>query len=364
MPPRSARFVVGVLTLLICVSFFASLVKAEEFITDLQIDTSVSKGITFLISQQDADGNFGGSGLYRAHPAVTALCGLALLADDHTLTRGAHAQELRNCVTALLAHAKPNGLIGDAELSPQVMYAHGYAITFLSEICGQENFQKKLQKNSREDYQENLREIIRRGVALIVQTQNAQGGWRYVPQRVLDADISVTATQLIALRSAKNAGFFVPSKTIADAANFIRSLQNEDGGFRYRVQEPESGFSRTAAALVALQAAGEYKSEKCTRGFGYLSTPPKIIEYETYGFFYAATAIYCGGGVIEESAKSLAESFEKLEWEHWYRRTARDFIARQNADGSWNSTTSREAETAMIIILLRLPQSRIPSLQR
>ena len=46
-----------------------------------------------------------------------------------------------------------------------------------------------------------LRDALERAVALIVSSQNDQGGWRYEP-RPADADISVTVMQLVALRAA------------------------------------------------------------------------------------------------------------------------------------------------------------------
>ena len=50
-----------------------------------------------------------------------------------------------------------------------------------------------------------LREKVDAAVKLIVNTQNAEGGWRYQPQR-RDADISVTICEVMALRAARNAG--------------------------------------------------------------------------------------------------------------------------------------------------------------
>jgi len=54
----------------------------------------------------------------------------------------------------------------------------------------------------------------------IIESQNAEGGWRYNP-RPFDADISVTVCQMMALRSAKNAGAFAKlakARKVADNA--------------------------------------------------------------------------------------------------------------------------------------------------
>ncbi|MGL4944036.1 MAG: prenyltransferase/squalene oxidase repeat-containing protein [Thermoguttaceae bacterium] len=320
-------------------------ITAEEVSTDA-IDTAVARGVAFLVSQQRDDGHLQSRGLYAGHAAVTSLAGLALLADDNTPTRGERAENVRRIVEALLRDAKPSGFIGDEATPHQAMYAHGYAVTFLAEVCGM---------NDRDFPQ--LRDVVARGVAIIVRTQNQQGGWRYTPKIVDDADISVTATQLVALRSAKNAGFAVPASTVRAATDYITRLQNDDGGFRYRISEHDSGFSRTAAAIVALQAAGDYDAEPVQRAFAYIAksqTSDAKIEYETYGLFYAAIAIYCAG----------THAPSEIDWKTWHETTVRKLVASQEPDGSWPSTTSREAETAMIVALLRLPKNRVASWQK
>lgn len=322
----------------------------------LAIDTAVSRGVAFLVAQQRDDGHLRSRGLYAGHAAVTALAGLALLADDNTPSRGPHAETTRRLVAALVRDARPSGFIGDETTSLQAMYAHGYAVTFLAEVCG-------MADDGDEKKETALRDVVRRGVAIIVKTQNPQGGWRYAPRVVEDADISVTATQIIALRSAKNAGFFVPPNVVAAATDYIARLQNDDGGFRYRLTEKESGFARSAVAVVALQAAGDYESDRVKRALGYIASKalPRLeaatprLEYETYGLFYTGIAIHCGDCV----AASVS-----LTWSDWYSRTARDLVARQQADGSWESSTSSEVETAMILVLLRLPHYRIASFQK
>lgn len=309
-------------------------------------DDAVARGVAFLVSQQRDDGHFTSQGLYAGHAAITSIVGLAFLADDNTPSRGERAENVSRIVAALLRDAKPSGFIGDEATPHQAMYAHGYAVTFLAEVCGM---------SDREFPQ--LREVVSRGVALIVRTQNQQGGWRYAPKIVEDADISVTVAQLVALRSAKNAGFAVPVSTVHAATDYITRLQNDDGGFRYRLTERESGFARTAAAIAALQAAGDYKTEPVQRAFAYIAKPRTSgtrIEYETYGLFYAAIAIYCGG----------VHTPSEIDWKTWYANTVRELIACQEPDGSWPSTTSREAETAMIIALLRLPKNRVASWQK
>ena len=96
-----------------------------------------------------------------------------------------------------------------------------------------------------------LRGQLRRAIDLIIDAQNDQGGWRYTPASN-EADISVTACQLMALRAARNTGLAVPKKTIDRGVEYVTRCQNSDGGFRYRLFEAaESKFPRSAAAVVS-----------------------------------------------------------------------------------------------------------------
>src|SRR5262245_5355003 len=131
------------------------------------------------------------------------------------------------------------------------MYCHGFGTLFLAEAYGMAR-DPALHKR--------LRETIERAVQLIVSAQNGEGGWRYEPQRS-QADVSVTICQIMALRAARNAGFFVPKETVDRCVKYVRSCQlPTDGGFSYfAAQGPNQGpsaFARSAAGVVALYCAG------------------------------------------------------------------------------------------------------------
>jgi hypothetical protein len=83
----------------------------------------------------------------------------------------------------------------------------------------------------------------------------------------------VTTCQMLALISAQQSGIAVPRAVIDRGIDFLCRCQNPDGGFRYRlIDPPESLFPRSAAAVVALHAAGLYDDEVVLRGREYLAT--------------------------------------------------------------------------------------------
>jgi len=145
-------------------------------------------------------------------------------------------------------------------------------------------------------------EKLAKAVNLIVDTQNAEGGWRYQPQR-RDADISVTICQVMALRSARNAGLYVPPRTIERCIEYVKRSQNADGGFRYQnIGGSPSAFPRSAAALVSLYSAGVYEGRAIERGLKYVETytpTGEIFRHESnyfYGHYYAVQAMWHAGG--------------------------------------------------------------------
>ncbi len=328
--------------------------QASADLITIPTDLAIDRGLHFLANRQLADGSFGPRG-YRRNVAVCSLSGLAFLASGSTPGRGLHGESIDRCIDYLLRHTSESGFIQVADATSRgPMYGHGFAVLFLSETLGM---------SARSDLQDHLVAAVE----LIVQSQNDAGGWRYLP-RPDDADLSVTVCQVMALRSARNAGITVPKETIDRALDYIRACQNEDGGFRYRLHSSRSGqtesarpeshrsqFARSAAALVALTSAGVYEGPERTAGLDYLNQflpgPPQTahLPYYFYGHYYAALAMWHA---------------EPTRWQPWYRAIRDELITRQQEDGSWSDSICPEYGTAMACIILQVPNNCLPILQR
>jgi hypothetical protein len=315
--------------------------RAGNELLTLPARKAIDGGIGFLVARQNEDGSFG-TGDYSRNVAVCSLCGMALLAQGSTPDRGRHAVTLRRCLEFVLANAAASGLIHAGEGSGrEPMYGHGFSTLFLAEVYGA--------------VLESVRDKLSRAVQLIVDSQNAEGGWRYEPRRH-EADVSVTVCQVMALRAARNAGLFVPNDTIDRAVNYLKRAQNPDGGFMYMLDHPgESSFPRSAAAVVALMNAGFYDTDEVRRGIEYLqkNTPPlKSLSghsYLLYGHYYAAQAMWHVGG---------------NSWNSWYP-LIRDFlVANQEKNGSWYEAISPEYSAAMACLVLQMPNNYLPIFQR
>ncbi|QDV90339.1 Prenyltransferase and squalene oxidase repeat protein [Phycisphaerae bacterium RAS2] len=300
---------------------------------------AIERGLKWLAEQQKPDGSFGSGSQYGRHVGITSLACLAFMSEGSMPERGRYSKNVDLGLEFVLkACSDQSGLIA-AETSYGPMYGHGFATLFLAEAYGM-------------SHRGDLREKLQKAVALIVRTQNDQGGWRYHPVKA-DADISVTICQVMALRAARNAGITVPKEVIDKSIKYVRESQNPDGGFRYMLDSAGSMFARSAAGVAALYYAGMYDDPVIRKGLGYLKkfTPGKTEEqtHYYYGHYYAVQAMHVAGGE---------------HWEQWWPAIRDELLVKQLPDGSWRGEAGTEYGTAMALIVLQVPRGNLPILQR
>jgi hypothetical protein len=306
-----------------------------------QLHSAVERGFRYLQSQQNADGSFG-RGRYGRNVGITALAGIAFMADGHLPGRGVYGDVVERALEFVLAHSTESGLLA-AETSHGPMYGHGFAALFLAEIYGMNSQDRR------------VHDALVKAVELIVGTQNDEGGWRYNPVPY-DADVSVTIAQVMALRAARNAGIRVPRETIDRAVEYIRACQNPDGGFKYMLHTGGSAWPRTAAGVATLFYAGIYEDDSIDRGIEYLmrvslpgETRPSEAHYY-YGHYYAVQAMYLAGGE---------------HWQRWWPAIRTELLSRQTGNGAWMDHHAGGAYgTAMSLIVLQMPKRYLPIFQK
>ncbi len=309
-----------------------------------ELDESINRGLVFLASQQNEDGSFG-DGSWGRGVAVTSLAGLAFMADGHMPGRGRYGEQVRRALDYVLDRSSESGLLADDQ-APSPMYGHGFAALFLGEVYGMSGGDEALQ--------ERLHEALVKAVRLIERSQNEEGGWRYNPVPN-DADVSVTICQVMALRSARNAGIEVSSQVIDDAVEYVKLCQNPDGGFRYQARQGSSAWPRSAAGVATLFYAGEFRDEAIRPGVDYLireALPGRGLRrgYFYYGHYYAVQAMFLAGGDA---------------WRIWWPATKRELIDLQDGNGAWPDRTVGTAYgTAMALIVLQMPKRYLPIYQK
>ena len=308
-----------------------------------ELDSSVRRGLVALSNLQNSDGSFG-RGRYGRHVGITSICALAFMADGHLPDRGRYGEVVRRALDFVLDGATETGLLA-AETSHGPMYGHGFATLFLGEIYGM---------NPSDD---RVRDALGRAVRLIVDSQNDEGGWRYNPVPI-DADVSVTICEIMALRSARNAGIKVPRETIDKAVEYVRKCQNPDGGFRYMSQPGGSAWPRTAAGVASLFYAGIYEDDAIEKGLDYLvktAFPGRGMvgsgsAHYFYGQYYSVQAMYLAGGEW---------------WSEWWPSIRSELLNKQSAGGGWMDHQIGDAyATSMALIVLQMPKRYLPIFQK
>ena len=127
--------------------------------------------------------------------------------------------------------------------------------------------------------------------------------------------------QVMALRSAKNAGLHVKDETLKKAIKYIKKCERIDqrhgGGLHLPTRLAVPGFARTAAGTCVLFLTGEYKAAEIEPAVNYLKK--HFDDQRThfyYGHYYAAHAMHQWGGT-PKGAK---------DWEDWYKRLEDHFL--------------------------------------
>jgi hypothetical protein len=171
----------------------------------------------------------------------------------------------------------------------------------------------------------------------------------------LDADISVTVTVLQALRSAKNAGFYVPKETIKKAEEYVKKSLNPDGSFKYQLVPQEltrsDSFALAACGAVSLMSIGDYNKKTIQKILDFIfSHLPNKNEtgynfHYFYGHYYAVQAFFFFGGNY---------------WQKYWEKVAPEIIEGQAIDGSWTDEVGPIYATSMAVIWLSIPKHLLP----
>ncbi len=306
---------------------------------------SIDRSLAWLAERQNRDGSFG-SGGYMGNIAVTSLAGLAFMTAGHMPGQGNYGDVIDKAIGYVLDNTNTSGFI-ESRLSTThgPMYSHGFGCLFLAEAYGMTQ-------------RPEIREKLKKAVLLTVSSQNKEGGWRYQPGSI-DADLSVTVCQIMALRAARNAGIAVPKEIADRCIQYVRRSQNADGGFMYMAHGGSSAPPRSAAGLVALYSAGIYEGKEVEKGLDYMMQnalpvpsmrPTRRQSHYFYGHYYAVQAMWQAGGDY---------------WAKWYPAIREELLRSQSAQGFWEDpSVCSEYGTAMAVIILQTPNAHLPIFQR
>ncbi len=341
----------------------------------------IDRGLAWLAQQQKRDGHWeANEGHYPI--AMTALAGLAFLAEGSTIRQGRYAENIDKAVDFLLTRVqKKTGMIGNPNYQREqyrYMYGHGFATLFLSQVYGEE---------SDEFRRRELEKVLTGAVDFIGKAQTKLGGWGYLTaQEGQDFDEgSVTITQLQALRAAKNAGIPVAHEIIEKAKEYLRKStvivrretdpRKEEAAVVYSLQQRQE-MQRpplTAAGIACMFSAGEYESDLAVKWLNYCqrmipissSDNNDVFRQWEYTHFYYAQVLYTLGDDRHAKMRPDLPDDKLLKWSR-YRESIFDILIRkQNADGSWShNQVGPVYTTALYLIMMQLDKGNVPIYQR
>lgn len=328
---------------------------------------AVEKGLSYLAMHQNPDGSWTDRvgrkvhmtyrGTVAPHVGVTGLVGIAFLAHGVLPGQGSAGFVMKNgrkisycdVLEKALEYvmSRVSAANGFISANGSRMYSHAFATLFLAEVYGTGSYRDA----------EKVRRSLKNAIRLIVNAQNAEGGWRYRPG-AQDSDMSITVCQVMALRAARNAGVEVPLGTIQRAVNYVKkSFVPGVGAFTYQLGLEFRGVhsrwtpALTAAGVTTLYSAGEYDAFQINEGLRYILRERPMRGEARYTFdyyyfqYYAVQAAFQKGGAY---------------WERWYDSIRQDLLLLQESDGRWTDLVGANYATAMASIILQYPNQYLP----
>ncbi|MFP4055603.1 MAG: hypothetical protein ACLF0G_01905 [Candidatus Brocadiia bacterium] len=211
-------------------------------------EKAVDAGLEWLSRRQEGDtGRWtDGDPQLKLAPALTGLALLAFLGKGHTHTdSGPYRDTVARGIAWLLGIQTAHGRFGGPYLvrgetnNRYLMYHQAIATLALAEAYALSHDPK-------------LRGPVRRAVAFIERAQQPGGGWDYGDARTNRNDTSVTGWQLMALKSAHDAGIEVQWQTLFGAMRHLDTHTRPGGEVVYADRPPPRVYWRRGPGMVAV----------------------------------------------------------------------------------------------------------------
>jgi len=313
---------------------------------------------------QRGDGAFGDN---KAAVALTALAVLALMSDGSTDGRGRHGVAVKHGINFLLGRIEENrgpntrwheGYFWYAQDISSRMHGQGFATLALATALGTSEGKRA----------RHLRAALKKAVACIEYAQNDTGGFGYQPVPSASHEGSVTVAVAQGLRAARDAGILVSDETIRKGLNYLRKSQKRDGSFQYSLNQNQSSYALTAAALSSFFLYGHYKDgpdRSIQRGLAYLRerlSKRVDVPWFYYGHFYGAWTCWQWDGHTWDTRGDHL-------WAWWQERVYPELFDRQLSNGSFQANNTRYdygpvLSTAFAVLTLAIPDEVLPIFQR
>jgi len=333
-----------------------------------QVEQAIDRALNWLGKQQASDGSYDAPD--TAQPASTSLAVMAHLSRGNLPGEGPHGKEIEKAIDFVLRSQRSDGLLaragtGFGTSGKTANYNHAISGLMLTEVYGMTDRARAAK----------LKPAILKALEFTRRDQTApkydredQGGWRYLhSDRFGESDLSVTAWQLMFLRSARNAEFDVPKKHIDEAVAYVmRNWDDSDGVFYYRKSGSEARWSRgmVGAGILSLAMAGQHNTRAAQRAGDFLLNYPFQRFGERIGsgdrFFYST--YYCSQAMAQLGGRH---------WKQFFPNLVNVLLRSQQSSGEWppepyggDRMFGNTYTTAMAVLSLTPPLQLLPVYQR
>ena len=316
----------------------ASEAAVEAGLAWLALHQAVDGSWQFDLSGCRCDGACRDRGTLTGSTASTAIALLPFLGAGSTHVDGPYQQTVSRGIYYLVSRMQPTPRGGD--FCEGTMYGHGVTTLALAEALGMTR-------------DEMLAPYVRDAVRFIETAQDLHGGgWRYLPGQA--GDITVTAWQIAALKSAALAGMEVPSPTIEAAKRFLDRVQTQHGA-AYGYRTPAAKPCTSAIGLLCRMYTGWGSGQEAlNRGLTNLAKPGPS-PTNVYQNFYLSQALL---------------QLDHPVWPRWNVKNRDQLVAQQarfgHEAGSWffadhdTAPGGRLAHTALAVLTLEVYYRLLP----
>ncbi len=227
-------------------------------------EDAVMRALRWLKENQGPDGSWAVCEP-TAPPAMAGLALLCFLAHGETPASPEFGATVEKAMKYIVSQQKSNGGFGDNVFSQPGVYQHGICTYAIAESFGLTKIMA-------------LKDAMEKGIQVIIDGQQAGGGYDYAYAKGGRWDLSVTGWQYQALKAAKMAGSTNPGLegAIEKGINFLRTTAHQPTkGFGY--SSPASTPSMTGAGTLCLQLMGKPDCPEVRSGLKWMNESKEAV---------------------------------------------------------------------------------------